>query len=427
MAPPRSACVVDGPLAGIKVLDLTSVVMGPYATQLLGDYGADVIKVEPPDGDVLRKSGPMRHPDMGHFYLTTNRSKRSIVLDLKQASAREVLLRMAADADVLVYNIRPQAMARLGLGYEEVQAVAPRLIYAGAYGFSQRGPYAARPAYDDLIQGMTGLPWLSGEAGADPPRYAPMVLVDRIAGLQLCTAITSALVCRERTGMGQRVDVPMFEGMLSVVLGEHLAGRLFNPPIGPAGYQRSLAHDRRPFRTRDGHLCVLAYSDKHWRSFFRAIGRPEVFETDARFASQNQRLLHIDHVYGYLAEVLATRSTDEWLALFEQADVPAAPMYDLDDILSDEHLHRTGFLQTVEHPSEGPLLQTAIPTEWSHSRPEVRRHAPRLGEHTVELLAEHGCTPQEIDALLASGAAAAGQQSPDPSGASKPDVHRHRG
>jgi len=399
---------MSGPLSGIRVLDLTSVIMGPYASQQLADLGADVIKIEPPGGDVMRQAGPMRNPGMGHFYLTTNRNKRSIVLDLKHPAGRDVLLHMAASSDVLVYNIRPQAMARLGLGYEDLKKVSPKLIYAGAYGFSQRGPYAARPAYDDLIQGMCGIPWLLGQATGEKPRYAPMVLVDRVAGLQLCNAITSALFYRERTGIGQRVDVPMFEGMLSIVLGEHLAGKLYAPPVGPSGYQRSLARDRRPYETSDGHICVLVYNDKHWRSFFEAVGQPEVFARDERFGSQGMRLKHIDHVYGYLGDIFRTRSTAEWLALLAHADIPAARMYSIDDILTDPHLTQTGYLQPVTHPSEGEILDAAIPTEWSHSIPEQRCHAPRLGEHSAQLLREFGYADERIQELF-SDAAVQGQ------------------
>ena len=394
-----------GPLDGVRVLDLTSVVMGPYATSVLAELGADVIKVEPPGGEVMRKSGPMRHADMGHFYLAINRNKRSVVLDLKREEARRVLLRMAAACDVLVYNIRPQAMERLGLGYEALRATNPLLLYVGAYGFSQKGPYAARPAYDDLIQGMVGIPWLSQQAGADKPRYAPMVLVDRMVGLQLANAITSGLYHRERSGRGQRIDVPMFEGMLSVMLGEHLAGRQFEPAVGPAGYQRSLARDRRPYRTKDGWLCAMVYNDKQWRAFFHAIGRPEKFAGDERFHSQNSRLTNIDHVYGFLADVLATRTSDEWLHLFEQADIPAARMNAIDDMLQDEHVQATGFVREVEHPTEGTVRVTAIPTEWSESVPQHRSHAPLAGENTRDVLGEFGVAPDEIDELLTTGAA----------------------
>lgn len=381
---------MSGPLTGIKVLDLTSVVMGPYASQLLADYGADVIKIEPPGGDVMRKSGPMRNPDMGHFFLNLNRNKRSVVLDLKTEFGHNALIEMVKSADVLLYNIRPQAMARLGLGYEQLHEIAPRLIYVGGFGFSQKGPYATRPAYDDLIQGMCGIPWLMKEAGAVVPRYAPMVLVDRMMGLQLCNSITAALLFRERSGKGQRVDVPMFEGILSMVLGEHLAGKLFDPPVGAAGYQRSLAHDRRPYQTSDGYICILVYSDKHWQNFFSAIGQPELFAKDVRFSSQNERLININYVYGYLSQLICEKSTQHWLDLFAAADIPAARMASLDDIIEDEHLTAIDYLQRIEHPSEGSIWNIAIPTEWSESKPENRLPAPRLGEHTQEVLKENG-------------------------------------
>lgn len=394
---------MSGPLHGVKVLDLTSVVMGPYATQILGEYGADVIKVEPPEGDIQRLNGPMRHPRMGAIFLTTNRGKRSIVIDLKKSAGRDLLLKLAGSADVLVYNLRPQAMARLDLTYEAVRAVNPRIIYIGAFGFSQRGPYASRPAYDDLIQGMCGIPWLTQRAGADVPRYAPMILADRTVGLQLATAIVSALFHRERTGVGQRVDVPMFEGLLSIVLGEHLSGTLFRPPQGPTGYQRSLSHDRRPYRTSDGHICAMVYNDKHWRAFLSAIGEPARFTDDARFSSQGMRLQHIDEVYAYLAGILTTRTTAEWMDLFERADIPAAPMYSIDDIVTDEHVVGTGFVKEVMHPSEGPMLATAIPTEWSASLPDEPSSAPRLGEHSTDILLEAGFSREQIDAMLVDG------------------------
>jgi len=393
-----------GPLAGVRVLDLTTVIMGPTATQVLADYGADLIKVEGPDGDVMRKAGPMRHANMGHFFLTTNRNKRSIAIDLKKPAGRAVLLGLARNCDVMVFNIRPQAMARLGLAYEDLQAINPRIVYAGAFGFSQRGPYAARPAYDDLIQGMSGLPWLAQQAGAEQPRYAPSVLADRIVGLQLAGAVTTALFHRERTGKGQRVDVPMWENMLSLIMGEHLAGNLFEPPIAPYGYQRSLARDRRPYQTKDGYICVMVYNDKQWRSFFDAIGKPDIFGTDHRFQSQGARLENIDHVYGFLSDTLKTRTTAQWLELLDRADVPASRMYDIGDMLDDEHLKAIGFLRNIEHPTEGPMLETEIPTEWSESVPQHRYPAPALGEHTIEVLREAGYTDSEIAELAASGA-----------------------
>jgi crotonobetainyl-CoA:carnitine CoA-transferase CaiB-like acyl-CoA transferase len=394
---------MSGPLTGTRVLDLTTVVMGPYASQLLGDYGADVIKVESPDGDVMRQSGPMRNPGMGHLYLSTNRSKRSLSIDLKTSAGRDLLLSLVATADILLYNIRPKAMTRLGLAYEDLAKINPRLIYVGAFGFSQKGPYAARPAYDDLIQGMAGLPWLSLEAGSAEPRYAPVIIADRIVGLQVALAAVSAVNHRNQTGRGQRIDVPMFEGLLSMVLGEHLAGSSFEPSIGPPGYQRSLAHNRRPHRTKDGYICTLVYSDKHWRSFFDVIGQPEIFLEDPRFSSQASRLGKIDEVYGYLAGILATRTTAEWIDAFTAADIPVAKMNSLSDILADEHLNSIGYFKTQQHPSEGALIEIAIPTEWSDSQPEISRHAPQLGEHSFEVLKELGLTDEAIAQLIQQG------------------------
>ena len=230
-----------------------------------------------------------------------------------------------------------------------------------------------------------------------------MIRADRVVGLQLAVAITSALLHCGRTGRGQRVDVPMYEGLLSIVLGEHLAGRGFDPPAGAAGYQRSLTRDRRADRTPDGYVCILIYSDKRWRRFFEAIGKSEMFERDARFSSHGERTRRIDEVYGYLAAVIATRSTAEWLELFERADIPAARMYSIEEILNDEHLAAIGYFKQTEHPSEGTITTLAVPTEWSDSKPDAARHAPRVGEDTVEVLREAGYPAEKIDALLAAG------------------------
>ncbi len=391
---------MNAPLQGVRILDLTAVLLGPYATQLLADYGADVIKVEPFEGDVMRQSGPMKSPDMGHLYLTANENKRSLAIDLKNPAARPLMQRLVARADVLVYNIRPKAMARLGLSYDEVRAINPAIIYAGAIGFSQRGPYADRPAYDDLIQGMAGVPWLVSQGGVEP-RYSPVLLADRSTGLHLALAICAALVERGRSGQGQRIDVPMFETMASMTLGEHLAGKLFDPVNGKAGYSRSLSASRRPYRTRDGHLCAMVYNDKHWRAFFQAIGRTDVPERDPRFRTQAARIAAIDVVYGFLAERFLERTTDEWLALLHEADIPAARMYSVDDLLGDEHLRAIGFFTDTVHPTEGPLLRVGIPSEWSRTPPSRRRHAPGLGEHSEEVLREAGVDETAIRDALA--------------------------
>jgi crotonobetainyl-CoA:carnitine CoA-transferase CaiB-like acyl-CoA transferase len=390
----------------VHVLDLTTVVMGPYATQVLADFGADVVKVEPPEGDIMRYAWPFRSKGMGHIFLNANRNKRGIVLDLKKPEAREACLALAKIADVLVYNIRPQAMARLKLDYDEVRAVNPKIIYVGAFGYSQSGPYAAKAAYDDLIQGASGLPWLLREAGAESPRFVPATMADRSVGLHVVNAVCAALYSREKTGKGQRVDVPMFESLLQTVLGEHMGGYTFQPQLGEGGYTRMLSKHRRPYETRDGYVCVLMYNDKHWKAFFEMIGRQDKL-ADARFASAEGRGQNFDAVYGFVADEMTKRTTADWLAALERADIPVQRMNSLADIMRDPHLNAIGYFRPIEHPSEGKLVSMKVPSEWSGTQPEVRRHAPRLGEHTREVLREAGYSDAQIDGLTQCGAAKA--------------------
>ncbi len=384
-----------GPLSGVRVIDLTSVMMGPYATMILGDYGAEIIKVESPDGDVMRQAAPMKHAGMGALFLQTNRNKRSIVLDLKKPAARDALLKLSSDADVFVHNIRPAAMARLGLGAETLLALNPRLVYAGLHGFGETGPYAGRPAYDDLIQGLTALPALTGKMTGEP-RYAPSVIADRIVGLSAVHAILAALLHRDRTGEGQSIEVPMFETMAGFVLGDHMGGRSFDPPIAPPGYPRLLAPDRRPYRTKDDYLCALVYTDKQWDAFFRAWGG----ERDPRTKDMASRAGNYDYVYGWFAETLLTRTTAEWMDLFAKADIPFAPMHTLDSLIDDPHLAAVGLLQDMDHPTEGKLRMTTPAATWSRTPASVRTPAPALGEHGAEILREAGYADEAIAALL---------------------------
>ncbi|HEX2825897.1 MAG TPA: CoA transferase [Burkholderiales bacterium] len=392
-----------GPLDGVKVVDMTTVVMGPYATQILAELGADVIKVEPPEGDITRNGGPMRNPRMGHRFLHLNKGKRSIALNAKNPRGREALLKLVQTADVLVYNVRPAAMARLGLRFEDVARVNPKLIYVGAYGFSQSGPYAARPAYDDLIQAMVGLPWLTAKAGGGEPRYVPATLFDRVVGLHIVYAVTAALFERTRTGKGQEIEVPMFEAIAELVLSDHLGGRTFDPPLGPSGYERVLAADRRPYRTKDGYVCVLIYSDKQWESFLREIGRADELEKMPDLAKHEGRAKAPDVVNRFIAGHMLERTTAEWIELLSRADIPASELSSLDDVIDDPHLAQAGALVAEPHPSEGALLNLAQPTRWPDHPRVAPRPAPRLSEHGRELLRELGYSDTEIDDLAREG------------------------
>ena len=389
-----------GPLSGVKILDLTSVVMGPFATQILAELGADVTKVESLSGDNMRDVGPMNSPGMGHLHMHLNRGKRCIALNLKDPAGREAIMRMLPAVDVLVYNVRPQAMARLGLSYEEVRAVNERLIYVGTYGYSERGERAGRAAYDDLIQGVTGVPWLMSREGAESPRYVPLNFADRVTGLHAVYSVTAALYHRERTGRGQSIEVPMFETISHFVLGDHLAGLSYKPARGPSGYER-LRH-RRIYRTSDGYLCVLVYNEGQWRRFFDAIGRPEVMQ-EPRFATHANRASHIGEIYDMLSEIMETRSSDEWMQLLQKADIPVARMNAVDDLLSDSHLESSGFFREETHPTEGPMYAMRTPTDWSDSAPQATTPAPRLGEHTKQVLLELGYDEDEITRMRDAG------------------------
>jgi len=394
-----------GPLAGVRVLDLTSVILGPFATQILAQLGADVIKVESQDGDNMRHVGPMNHARMGHIFLHANGGKRSIVLDLKHEDGREAALKLAESCDVLISNVRPKAMARLGLSYETVKERNSGIVYVSCVGFDQEGPDAARPAYDDLVQGATGVPWLMQEYGAPEPAYLPTTLADRVTGLHAVYAVTAALYARSQTGQGQSVVVPMFEAMAQFILGDHLAGRTFEPPRGEPGYARLLSPHRKPYATSDGVLCVLIYNDKHWRSFFAAIGEADGLSRDPRFATHSARAANIDAVYAEVSRIMRTRTTVQWRELLDTVDVPNMPMNSPADLLASPQLRATGFVQDAVHPTEGTMHTLAPPTRWSATPPSREfAPAPRLGEHTVELLREAGYAAERIEQLLENGA-----------------------
>lgn len=393
-----------GPLDGVRVLDLTTVFMGPSATQLMGDLGADVIKVEAPQGDSTRTIGPCGEQGLGPLFLGLNRNKRSIVIDLKKPQGVQALLTLARDADVFATNVRPAAMRRLGLGWEQLSAVNPRLIYASMVGFSQRGPYAAKAAFDDMIQAATGLAAAVGQSSGDVPRYLPITIADRSVGLYAFGVICAALHARNTTGRGQSIDIPMFETMIPYVLGDHLYGHTFIPSKGDFGYPRLMSPNRRPYKTKDGYVCCLIYTDRQWELFLDAVGKRELLSTDPRFRDIRARTNAINELYQLVSDELVQRTTEEWRQVLPESDIPLFPMHTFDTLLQDEHLAAIGFFRESEHPVVGRILEPSVPSEWSGTPPTCHAPVPALGEHTIEVLREAGLAQDAIDALLACGA-----------------------
>jgi crotonobetainyl-CoA:carnitine CoA-transferase CaiB-like acyl-CoA transferase len=392
---------LPGPLSGVKVLDCTSVVLGPYAAQQLGDLGADVVKIEPPAGDTTRQLGPQRHPGMAAFYLGCNRNKRSIVLDLKKEKGRRAVFRLAERADVFMHNYRPEPAARLGVSYDAFAQVNPRLIYVATYGFRADGPRGAKAAYDDIIQASCGMAALQAVI-ADEPHFVPTVMADKTGSNSVVSAVLAALFERERSGRGQAIEVPMFESLVAFVMVEHLYGESFLPAIESMGYRRLLNKARGPYRTKDGYLALLPYTDANWRELCERIGRPEILY-DAIFRSTATRLANIDKVYAVLAELCCTRTNAEWEALLEGSNIPHGPLAALEDLLEDEQLVATGFWKEFDHETEGRIRMPDYPSRFSRTKPDIRRLPPRLGEHSAEVLGEAGLSRAEIDELIAAG------------------------
>jgi crotonobetainyl-CoA:carnitine CoA-transferase CaiB-like acyl-CoA transferase len=384
---------MSGPLAGVRVIDVTGTVAGPFATQVLGDAGADVIKIESPEGDPTRDIGPRRHPGMAAYFLNLNRNKRSVVLDLKRPAGKAAMLRLVGGADVFVHNMRLPAAERLGLDAASLRTANPRLVYAALSGFRADGPRRGWPAYDDLVQGMSGLASLNGAGG--PPRYVPTVIADKIAGQVLAGAIAMALYARERTGAPQDVHVPMLETMLAFTLIEHLWGATFGG--SDVGYPRLQTPHRRPYATRDGYICVIPVTDEQWRRLLSAVGRPEVMD-DPRFASIGARSDNIDAVYGFLTDILATRGTAEWRALLDAADIPNGPASTLQDVMNDDYLRAIGFFRHFNHPTEGAVTTLAPAVDFQPAPLAIRRGAPELGADTEAVLREAGLSADQIDA-----------------------------
>ena len=393
---------MPGPLTGYKILDLTSVVMGPYATQNFGDLGADVIKVESPDGDIMRHMGAAKRPAMGPIHWALNRNKRSLVLDLKKPAAREALLRLAKDADVFVHSMRPDAIERLGLGYEAIKVVRGDIVYCGAYGYGKTGPYALEPAYDDMIQGMCGVAALNQQLAGEP-RFTPTIIGDKVSGLFITYSVMAALLHRAKTGQGQSIEVPMFESMVSFLLAEHMWERTFDRENGDVGYPRVMSQLRKPHRTTDGYVCVLPYTDRNWKDFFKLADRPDL-AGDPRYFSATSRSSNYEPLYGELGKIIAGNSNSYWLAECSKLSIPVAPVNQLEDLFTDPHLSAVGMFADYEHPNFGSVTQIKFPISFSQGPSEVRRLAPTLGEHSEEILSEAGFSQAEISELRTSGA-----------------------
>lgn len=346
-------------LDGVRIIDLTTVVLGPYATQFLGDFGAEVIKIEPPQGDLFRYVKPGRTHDMGAGFLNLNRNKKSLALDLKSDSGRSQMTNLIKGADVFVHNMRRQAADKLALDYETVRLINPDIVYCAAPGFSSDGPYGDRPAYDDIIQAESGLAHLNANDKGEP-RFLPTILCDKVAGLHLAIAITSGIAAQARTGSGCCVEVPMFESLVSFMMAEQLAGCSFVPPMGSLGYERLLSPHRKPFKTSDNYISVIPYNARHWENFLNFVGREDIATADW-VQDTGSRSANIDQLYQIISEALCEESSEYWLRELEALDIPCSRVNSLEDLLCDPHLQETGFFFDYDHPTEGTLKRMRSP------------------------------------------------------------------
>ena len=382
------------PLEGIRVLEIASMIFGPLAGQYLGDMGADVIKLEPPDGDLTRSIGPRRSPRMGSFFLTSNRNKRSIVVDLKMTEGKEILQSLASKTDVLLHSMRTPAANRLGLDYASLSQQHQRLIYCHVAGYGDDGLYAGRPAYDDIIQAASGLATLQTVI-AGQPRFIPTIIADKISGLHAAYAIMAALMQRSQTGLGQQVDVSMFEAMAAFNMMEHQWGHAFEPPIGPMGYEPVSTAARRPYKTLDGFLALLPYNDLHWNRFFELAGESQIMQ-DPRFATFAARQKNVQLVWNEIEKQIARKTNAQWLELLTPEDIPFSVVNSLEDLVNDPHLKSVDFWQIHQHPSEGSLRMARVPIQMSGARTDFKRLQPQLGEHSKEILQELGFDDSRI-------------------------------
>lgn len=389
-------------LKGITILDLSSVMLGPFASQLLADLGANVIKIESPEGDIFRFAGPARHQGMGAGYLNVNRNKRSLALNLKTKAGQDAIKKLIQKSDVLLHNMRPAAVERLGIGYEDVSVFNPRIVYCAAVGFGGDGPYANEPAYDDIMQAVSGFASLA-QTPSDPPSFAPTVLADKIAGLYAALGILSGLVQRERTGQGANVEAPMFESLVSFLLAEHLSGHSFQPPKGPMGYGRLTTSYRRPYQTSDGYIAVLPYSTKHWERFLTLVDREDLAQANW-VRDTSLRSERIGELYQVVAENMPHKTTPQWLQALKALDIPCGPVNSLPDLLNDTHLRAVKFFQVIDHPTEGKLTGIRHPLRFIGAKTEPDMPAPIHGSNGIEVLSTAGFDQETIDFLVECGA-----------------------
>ena len=387
-----------GALEGIKILDLTSVGFGPYACQILGDYGAEVIKIESPEGDITRGIGPFRNKGMGHFFINANRNKRSLVLDLKTKKGKAAFFKLVEKSDVVMTSIRPAAMERLGIDFTACKQINPSLIYVALVGFGQSGPYAKRPAYDDIIQGVSGMAAMQGGREGNPT-FVNASVCDKICSQIAAHATLAALFARTKSGTGQLVEVPMFESMVGFNLVEHQSGMTFDPPLGSTGYERSMVKYRRPYATRDGFVCALPYTTKHWQSFFSIMHREDMLN-DPRVLDPKVRSEKIGELYELVSDLVADWDTEDLLNALEEGDIPHGEATQLYDLKNDDHLEAVEFFQTHEHQTEGTIKLTSPPVKLSETPTNIRRLPPLLGEHSSEILREIGYSEEEVRELI---------------------------
>ena len=392
-------------LKGLTVADLSTIALGPYATQLLGDMGADVIKVESPGGDVFRAVRPGRRDDLGVAFMNYNRNKRSMVIDLKQPDGQAILKQLAGKSDVLVHNMRKSSAANLGASYETLSEANPQIVYCYSPGFGERGASRDDPAYDDVIQARSGLAALNADASGEP-KFLRTIACDKIVGLHLALAVVSGVVQRQRTGRGVCIEVPMLESMASFLLLEHLAGHTLVPAEGELGYDRLMTANRKPHRTQDGFVVILPYSTKHWVRFFEICGLPDWASAD-KVLNPVERSLHIDELYGKISELAPTRTSEEWLAALSEQDIPCSHVSSLEDLMTDPHLVEAELFNRISDSRVGEIVEARSPFQVDgeiNGAPNCV--APELGEHTDEILRDLGHSEESISKLRRNGTVA---------------------